>query len=392
MFDKEFLKTLTIMYAEDDDSIRDSLGTIFKKVFKDVVLCTDGQDGLNKYKEYYEDNNKHIDAIVSDINMPRMSGLQMLSEIRKFDTEIPAILTTAHGETDFLMEAIRVNVLHYALKPIDTPELLKNIQKFCLANHQKSLLKRKEEELRSYIDIIDQVAAIAKVDEHGNFIEVNDLFCDVSLFDKEELLSKNMLDITHKDTISKTHNNMYNKILSGETWEGLYKCVDKDEDTFFLRIHAIPDFDDTTDELIGTMFIGFIATADEKEKKDTMAKVRFNIIEQKKKAMQLQGKIKQLEATQSSVDITKIKNEYKAMQTVVEKYKIKNVKLLHQINHHEDTILSLRNKLDGIAKSELLKRQNLMEKSKNLQVENSTLKETLIHTKNQLTKLEKRTK
>ncbi len=392
MFNKDFLKTLTVMYVEDDQSIRDSLGTIFKKVFKNVILCVDGQDGLAQYRTHFDDNEKRIDIIVSDINMPKMNGLEMLSAIREFDTEIPAILTTAHGETDFLMEAIRVNVLYYALKPIDTPELLTNIQKFCLVKHHQNLLKRKEEELRSYINIIDQVSAIAQVDRHGNFIDVNDLFCDVSLFNKEELLKKNMLDITHKDTISKTHNQMYEKILSGVTWEGLYKCIDKDEDPFYLRIYAIPEFDDSTDEMIGTMFIGFIATEDEKEKKDTMTKVRQNIMEQKKKAMHLQGKIRQLEATQNLIDIPKMRNEYQLMQNTLEKHKVKNSKLLNQINHHEDTMAGLRNKLEGIAQSELLKRQSLMEKSKSLQLENATLKETLIHTKNQLTKLEKKIK
>ena len=391
MFNKEFLKTLTVMYVEDDTSIRNSLGAIFKKVFKDVILCADGREGLLKYKEHY-DSKSYIDAIVSDINMPKMSGLEMLAEIRKFDTDVPAILTTAHGETDFLMEAIRVNVLYYALKPIDTPELLTNIQKFCLAKHQQSLLKRKEEELSSYIDIIDQVAAIAKVNEHGHFIEVNELFCAVSLYDKKELLGKNMLDITHKDTIDKTHNQMYKKILLGETWDGLYGCVDKNQDIFYLRIYAIPEFDDNTQAMIGTIFIGFIATADEKEKKDTMLKVRQSIMKQKSKEFKLHGKIKQLEATSSSVDIPKMKNEFKIMQSSLERAKIKNLKMLHQINHHEDSISELRNKLDSIAKSELLKRQTILDKSKSVQMENMVLKENLIHIKNQLTQLEKKRK
>ena len=66
MFNKEFLKTLTIMYVEDDKSIRESLGSILEKVFKEVVICSDGRDGLERFKLYHDDLNTQIDAIVSE--------------------------------------------------------------------------------------------------------------------------------------------------------------------------------------------------------------------------------------------------------------------------------------------------------------------------------------
>ncbi|RLA76186.1 MAG: hypothetical protein DRG78_19505, partial [Epsilonproteobacteria bacterium] len=212
MFNKEFLKTLTIMYVEDDKSIRESLGTILQKVFKEVILCVDGQDGLEKFTLSHSNEINKIDAIVSDINMPRMNGLEMLAGIRKLDTEIPAIMTTAHGESDFLMEAIKVNVSYYALKPINTPQLLENIQKFCLIRHQQGMIVQKEKELSSYIGIIDQVAASLRLDDSLNIVDINELYSEMSLYSKEELIGKSLDLITHKDIIPTTSKEMIDAV------------------------------------------------------------------------------------------------------------------------------------------------------------------------------------
>ncbi len=391
MFNKEFLKTLTVMYVEDDTSIRESLGAILQKVFKKVILCIDGQDGIDQFTSYTKTQGGEIDAIIADINMPKKSGLEMLADIRKLDSDIPAIFTTAHGEANFLMEAIKLNVSYYALKPINTPLLLENIQKFCLSKHQQKLILKKEKELSAYIDIIDNVATIVKIDTDGVFIDVNEQFCEVSSYTKEEMIGQNITSITHPDILASTYKDMYKTITSGQNWEGLYKCIDKNKEFFYLRLSAIPEFDDSSNEMKGCVFIGFIATEDEQEKRDTMQKVRQNIIDQKKRETQLNNRIKILEAKQNRpapqplVDISFI-------QGTLEKCKIKNVKLLNQIKHYEKGIATLEHRLSTIAEAEISKRQDLMERNKILQKEKSTLQESLISTKNQLNKYEKKKK
>ncbi len=387
MFNKEFLKTLTVMYVEDDTSIRESLGAILNKVFKKVVMCVDGQDGIDKFIECQK--NKDIDAIISDINMPRKNGLEMLAEIRKLDSDIPAIFTTAHGEANFLMEAIKLNVAYYALKPINTPLLLENVQKFCLAKHQQKLILKKEKELSSYINIIDNVATVIKIDSNGNFIDVNEQFCEVSSYSKEEIIGKNIKDITHPDTIASTYQEMNSTISSGHNWDGLYKCIDKNKEYFYLRLSAIPNIDDTTSQMQGCVFVGFIATEDEQEKRDTMQKVRQNIIDSKKREMILNNQIKMLEAKQN-IPVAPSSSDMTFMKSSLEKSKVKNVKLLNQIKHYEKGIATLEHRLSTIAEAEMSKRQDLMSRNKILQQENMTIKESLISTKNLLNKYERK--
>lgn len=381
------------MYVEDDESIRSSLGTIFNKVFKEVVTCIDGNDGITKFEEYTKNSPDYFDAIVSDINMPKLNGLKMLAKIREHDLDIPAILTTAHGETDFLMEAIRVNVAYYALKPINTQELLSNIQKFCLAKHHKKIIHRQEEELHSYIDILNQVAAVAKVDKNNNFIEVNELFCEVSAYSKDELLTKSLLDLTHKDVVTTVYEEIQHSIFKGENWEGVYKSIDKRSNIYYLRLSAIPEFHDVTNEMTGYTILGFIVTEDEKEKRDVMQKVRQNIIEHKLKESELKSKIRQLEVTKRQFEAQKkYQPDVSFIQDSLDKNKTKIVSLLNQVKHYEKEISVLSKKLEKISSQEFAKRQEILDKNQQIQKENSDLKNKIITLQTSLLKFEKKKK
>jgi PAS domain S-box-containing protein len=393
MFDKEFLKTLIVMYVEDDNSIRESLGMIFNKVFKEVVMCVDGQDGLEKFKLYNEELNTPIDAIVSDINMPKLNGLKMVAKIREENSDIPVIMTTAHGETDFFMEAIRINVSSYALKPINTPDLLSNIQKFCLAKHQRKLIERKDEELSSYIEVVNQVATIAKLDKENNFIRVNELFLEASAYKEDEIIGKSLLEITHSDIASTTYIDMQNSIKKGHNWEGLYKSVDKNKDIFYLRVSVIPKLDSDVNELTSYVMLGFIATEGEKERRDVMHKVRENIIGHKQKETLLKSKIKQLEITKKQFEIQqKSTQDISFIRTSLEKNKSKISSLLNQVGHYEKEISQLKNKLSSIVATEISKRQDIMTKNKSLQKENTILQEKVITLQSKIFILEKKQK
>jgi len=120
------LKTLNILYVEDDKAIQEKFGKILRKVFLSVIVASDGQEGLNTFKE----NKDIIDFIISDIKMPIMDGLEMFQEITKLDKDIPCIITTAHGEYDYFMQANKIGVYRYIQKPLDINELFEAVNDY----------------------------------------------------------------------------------------------------------------------------------------------------------------------------------------------------------------------------------------------------------------------
>jgi len=118
------IKDIHILYVEDDIEIQDSFSAVLKKLFNSVTIASKGQEGLDLFKK----KENTFDFIISDIEMPEMNGLEMIEEIKKTGSEIPCILTTAHGEFDYFMKANEIGVFRYMQKPLDINELLEAIQ------------------------------------------------------------------------------------------------------------------------------------------------------------------------------------------------------------------------------------------------------------------------
>jgi len=117
--DTKQLQQITILYVEDDKIVRLQTEKILEKLFKKVYIALDGQDGLAQYKENIND----IDIVVSDINMPKMNGFEMIKEILNLKKSIPTIITTAHSDSANLQKAIDINIDKYITKPIQVKEL-----------------------------------------------------------------------------------------------------------------------------------------------------------------------------------------------------------------------------------------------------------------------------
>ncbi|NWF66410.1 MAG: response regulator transcription factor [Campylobacterales bacterium] len=112
MKDREILKFSKILYAEDEDGIRENIASVLKYYCSNLITAKDGKEALRLYKL-----NKP-DICILDINMPKMSGLEVACEIRKDDNDTRIIIATAHAEKEYLIKAVEQNLTRYLLKPI----------------------------------------------------------------------------------------------------------------------------------------------------------------------------------------------------------------------------------------------------------------------------------
>jgi len=120
------IKSIKILYVEDDLEIQKVFGNLLQTLFKSVIIASNGKEGL----EIFKSEEYQFDFVISDIEMPEMNGLTMLEEIKNIDENIPCILTTAHGEFDYFMKANDLGVFRYMQKPLDINELLEAVNDF----------------------------------------------------------------------------------------------------------------------------------------------------------------------------------------------------------------------------------------------------------------------
>jgi len=235
----DYSKNLRLLYVEDDTEV--SMNTVdFLNIFFDhITVCADGEEGLEAF------NKQKFDLIITDINMVHMDGLKMIQIIKKVDTQIPVFILSAYNDSDFLMESIDLNIDAYIQKPL-TPEVftdkLKKVIELIKANKKNTSLVN---ELNQLKDIADRSSIVSKTDLYGNIIYVNDQFCNISGYSREELLGKPHNIIRHPDMPSSIFKDMWDTIKEEKKpWFGQVKNRTKAGKSYYVDSVINPVFDE----------------------------------------------------------------------------------------------------------------------------------------------------
>ena len=127
----------TLLIVDDSRDIRALLDKdVLSPMGFAVQTAGDGKEGLELAARC------RPDLILLDMNMPRMSGLEMLAMLRKTESTVPAILMTAYGSENVAIEAFRLGVRDYIIKPFTSDEILQSIDR---ALNESRLARQKEE-------------------------------------------------------------------------------------------------------------------------------------------------------------------------------------------------------------------------------------------------------
>ncbi len=119
----ELIKTLKVLYVEDEIILRDTTCNSLNSILKEIVVADNGKEGLEKFDDSF-------DLIITDLSMPIMNGMEMIREIRKINQIIPIIITTAYGsQNEDVSELTDIKMTDYVMKPIDIMKLVETIDK-----------------------------------------------------------------------------------------------------------------------------------------------------------------------------------------------------------------------------------------------------------------------
>lgn len=195
MINKEILTSIKVLYVEDEDDVRNFTAKTLTAIVKEVVLAANGQEGVEQFKQ-----NPDIDLIITDINMPKLGGLEMCEEIQQINKDIPIVITSAHNDPDFLKKAIDIGVDAYAMKPVDLYQLLECMVKAIepiylrkqLQEINSSLENKVEEGIKQIKLILDSQDNIVVVTDGAKISQVNKKFLDFFKIDcLDEFLKDN---------------------------------------------------------------------------------------------------------------------------------------------------------------------------------------------------------
>lgn len=114
----KILENLKILYAEDEATVRKITVKMLEKHCKNIIEAKNGEEALKLYKKHSPD------IIIADINMPKMTGIEAIQNIRETDRNTCIIITTAHTDKNILLDAAELHLEKYLVKPYKKEELL----------------------------------------------------------------------------------------------------------------------------------------------------------------------------------------------------------------------------------------------------------------------------
>ena len=229
---KTLLSNISILYVEDEKMISDEVSFFFEKYVKNFHTASNGEEGLALFKEVKPD------ILITDIQMPKMNGLEMIKEIG--NTSVPIIITTAYSDMDFFLKAIELKISMFVIKPINLIDLILDVQDCILDTHLQDKLFEKDNLLK----IVDENVLISITNKDGIIIDVSSSFCEFTKYKKEELIGESLRILKHEDTPDSFYENMWNEISSGKIFESEIKNRKKDGTVYYANLTITPVFKD----------------------------------------------------------------------------------------------------------------------------------------------------
>jgi EAL domain-containing protein (putative c-di-GMP-specific phosphodiesterase class I) len=125
----------SVLVVDDEVVLGRTLQRVLRNAGYDVTVAQDGNVALQVIA------NGHFDVIISDIHMPGMSGVELLSVVRTYDLDVPVILMTGAPSLETAMQAVSLGALQYLQKPTSNETLVKVVERASRL-HQIALMKR----------------------------------------------------------------------------------------------------------------------------------------------------------------------------------------------------------------------------------------------------------
>jgi len=229
---------LNLLYVEDHKDARDSSLNIFEEFFDNIIIAFNGEEGLEKFSQ-----NK-IDIIITDINMPKMNGLEMISKIKKLDNSVPILVLSAYSDAGYFMESIRLGVDGYLLKPIELDQFVNALDNVIAKIKLSIKTKRSESLLHQYKEITDKSSNVSIIDTNGIITYVNDEFCKLSGYTKDELIGHEYSSFQGYVQPKSISDDIWDTIKNKkQIWQGVVKNVNKNDEVYYVDMTIKPILD-----------------------------------------------------------------------------------------------------------------------------------------------------
>lgn len=224
------LKRLTLLYVEDDADTREELAMMLQPRVATLHVASDGQAGLALFAKH------RPDIVVTDIQMPRMTGLAMSADIRRLVPGQPIVVVSAYNDVEYLFRAIELGIDHYVTKPVNVERLLDKLTQ--MANVALALKERQRSQvlLEQYKHLVDESAFVCKLNGEGLITYVNRKLCDISECSPRDLVGQDLAALRSNGERGEG----WAVAQAGQKWTGISRNQTRSGRTYVVESSLVP--------------------------------------------------------------------------------------------------------------------------------------------------------
>ena len=294
---------IKILYAEDEKSIVQFVKILFKKNnITNVTYALNGEEALELYKK---DN---FDLVITDMIMPIMNGFELIENIKKINPKQVFMMVTGLENKEDLIKAIKLRVNFFVDKPIKPKEFSSSLQECIYVVNQKKELELSNLLLSQYKETIDSSTILSKANIDGKITYVNDQFCKISGYSKDELIGKSHNILRDPDVSPSVFKDMWDTITSKKQWQGIVRNRAKDGSSYVVNAIVRPLLD-TNGNIIEYMAIRHDITELELYKDDLQKQLNIatqEIVDTQKEVVFTMGAIGETRSKETGFHVKRV--------------------------------------------------------------------------------------
>ena len=213
----EVLRSFRLLYVEDELATREEMEMMLRPWFAELYVASDGQEGFELFREH------RPDIVLTDIQMPKVSGLAMSGNILNLAPGQPIVVVSAYNDVEYLFRAIELGIDQYITKPINVGRMLDKL--VVMATTMQAVRERKLNQvlLKQYQHLVDHSAIVCKLNLAGKITFVNDMLLEISGFTSVELIGREINFLRHESEPLAHCRKIFDQVKSGTQWSGIIK-------------------------------------------------------------------------------------------------------------------------------------------------------------------------